>query len=323
MICKVFSTSPTFGHYIDEPVEYLKKHGCEVDIVSKGQVLPAEELKRIISTYDAVIVGVEKINEQLIQKAEKLRVIAKHGAGVDNIDVATATKKGIAVINAPGANSDAVADLTFGLFLSLARNIPYADSAVKHDKWPRIIGTQLNGKVVGIVGLGQIGKKVAKRALGFDMKVVAYDVKRDDSFTQRWGITYLPLEKIMSEADFISIHIPLLPETRGLINGELLRSMKKSSFIVNISRGDIIDEESLYQTLKEGGIRGAGLDVFTREPPQGSPLMKLANVVCTPHMGGYTFDALRKTGMICAQGIIDVWEGRHPQFIANPEVIKK
>ncbi len=323
MTFKVLSTSPTFGYYASEPVEYLKHHGCKVELVPQGKKMSEQELIESVKECDAIIVGVEKITEPIIQSSKKLKIIAKHGAGVDNIDVKAASGKRIVVINAAGANSDAVADLTIGLFLSLARSIPFADRLVKEGGWPRIVGVQLNGKVLGIIGLGEIGKKVAKRASGFDMKVLACDIKKDEAFAQKRGITYLSLDELLAESDFISIHIPLTPSTRRLISERELRLMKKEAVLLNISRGDIIDEAALYRVLKEGRIRGAALDVFFNEPPGESPLLKLDNVILTPHMGGYTFEALRETGMICARGIVDVLEGKRPQFVTNPEILKK
>jgi D-3-phosphoglycerate dehydrogenase / 2-oxoglutarate reductase len=184
------------------------------------------------------------------------------------------------------------------------------------------VGTQMNGKVLGIVGLGQIGKKVARRATGFDMKVLTYDVVKDEAFAKQWGITYLPLEDLLKQADFISIHIPLNASTRGLIGEKEMVLMKKNSFLVNVSRGGIVDEEVLYRALKEKRIGGAALDVFTREPPGESPLLKLDHFISTPHMAGYTQEALIETGMICAKAIVDVLEGRRPQGVINKEVLK-
>jgi len=319
---RILSTSPTFGYYTFEPLEYLKSHDCKVELVPQERKISEEQLIEEVTKYDAMIAGTNKITGAIIRASKRLRVIAKHGAGVDNIDVKTATNQGIVVISAPGANSDAVADLTFGLFLSLARSIPFADRVVKQRGWPRIVGIDLSGKTLGIIGLGQIGKKVAKRALGFDMKVLAYDIFEDKDFARQLGVTYLSLDEVIAEADFLSIHIPMTPVTRQLIGRRELELMKKSAFLINISRGDIIDEEALYQALKEKRIQGAGLDVFKNEPPKGSPLLMLDNVIVSPHVGGITFEALRQTGMMCARGIIDILEGRQPHNIVNPEVLK-
>lgn len=308
MTFKVLSTSPTFGYYVSEPVEYLEKHGCEVELVPQNKKMSEKELIEAAKEYDALIVGVEKISRSVIQDSERLKVIAKHGAGVDNIDLEAASGKGVAVINAPGANSDAVADLTIGLFISLARSIPFADRSVKEGRWPRVVGAQLNEKTLGIIGLGKIGKKVAKRALGFGMKVVAYDIAEDEALSRECGIIYLTLDKLLAESDFVSIHIPLNAATRRLVGDRELRLMKKEAFLVNISRGDIVDEDALCRVLKEGVIRAAALDVFTNEPPKESPLLTMDHVILTPHMAGYTFEALKDTGMICARGIVDILE---------------
>ena len=323
MTFKILSTSPSFGYYAPEPLEYLKTNDCEWELFSQGRKISQEELIDRIKKYDAIIVGMEeRITEPVLDVAAKLKIIAKHGAGLDNIDIAAATRKKIPVVSAPGVNSDAVADLTFGLFISLARNIPFADRAVKDGKWPRLVGIQINEKVLGIIGLGQIGKKVAKRAVGFDMKVLAYDVIKDEAFARKWGVTYCSLEEVLSQADFVSIHIPLNPSSRRLIGERELRLMKKDSFLVNISRGNIIEEEALYLILKEGKIGGAALDVFSQEPPGENPLLKLDHLISTPHMGGYTHEALRETGMICVRAIVDVLNHRRPQNLINPEVFK-
>jgi D-3-phosphoglycerate dehydrogenase len=279
-------------------------------------------LIEFVRDYDAIIVGIEKITAPVIEASKKLKIIAKHGAGVDNVDVTAASARGIVVTSAPGANSDAVADLTVGLFLSLAREIPFADRSVREGKWPRLAGVQMNEKTLGIIGLGQIGKKVVKRALGFDMKVLVYDVIQDEAFARQTALRYVPLDELLAQSDFISIHVPLMPSTHRLIGERELGILKKQAFIVNISRGNIVDEEALYRSLKEGRIRGAALDVFSQEPPTGSPLLSLDNVILTPHMGGYTLEALRDTGLICVRNILDLFEGKTPQFVINPEVLK-
>lgn len=320
MNLKVLSTSPTFGYYTREPVDYLVAHGATVDLLPLWKRPSEEELIKALEGYDAAIVGVEKMTARVLGAAKQLRAIAKHGAGVDNIDVKAASERGIVVMSAPGTNSEAVADLTFGLFLSLARRIPFADRSVRGGEWPRLVGFELFRKILGIVGLGEIGKRVARRARGFEMKVVAYDLVEDRAFAEAWGITYLPLAEVLALSDFISIHVPSLPSTRKMIGEKELRQMKKEAFLVNISRGDIVDEEALYRALQEGRIQGAALDVFSTEPPSGSPLLGLENVVLTPHMGAYTYEALRETGMICAKGIVEFFQGRRPAHVVNPEV---
>ena len=320
---KIVSASATFGHYAPEPLEYLRNHGGEVELIPQDAKKSEQELIARLADSDGVIVSREKITEPIIQSAKKLRIITKHGAGVDNIDVKAATSKGIVVTYSPATNSDSVADLTFGLFLALARNIPLGDRCVKEGKWPRLVGTQLYGKVLGIIGLGQIGKRVAKRALGFDMKVITYDISHDEAFDRKWGITYLPLEEVLSKSDFASVHIPLSPSTRHIIGERELNLMKKEAFLVNVSRGDVVDEEALYRILSDKKIKGAALDVFSKEPPTSNPLLSLENVILTPHTGGYTFEAFRESGMRCAQDIVSFFQGKRPQFVINPEVLQQ
>jgi D-3-phosphoglycerate dehydrogenase len=314
----VLSCSPTFGYYASEPLEYLRSRGCKVTLVPEGKKMSETELIDEVKRYDALIVGTEKITKQIIESSGKLKVIAKHGAGVDNIDVEASTRRGIVVVNAPAANSDAVADLTMGLFISLARNICYADRSVRAGGWARIVGDQMSGKVLGIIGLGEIGKRVAKRGVGFNMKLVGYDVYNDELFAKQWGMSYVSLNELLSQSDFVSIHVPLTNETRGMIGKRELCLMKKSSYLVHISRGGVVEESDLYDALKEGRPRAAALDAFSHEPPKGNPLLTLENVIVTPHMGGYTIEALRETGMICAKSIMDVFEGRRPKTAVNP-----
>jgi len=318
---KLVSTSPTFGFYVQEPVDYLKQHGCEVELVPQGKKLTEDELVECASRVNAMIVGVEKITQRVIEGGKNLKVIAKHGAGVDNIDMATATAKGIVVTSAPGANSDAVADLTFGLFLAAARQIPTADRLVKGGEWPRIVGTAVNRKTLGIIGVGQIGKKVAKRARGFDMEVLVYDVVKDEAFAAEFGATYVALDEVLTKADFISIHVPLIDATRNLIGAREFGLMKETAFLVNVARGGVVDEKALFDALQEKRIAGAAADVFTQEPAKGNPLLTLDNLIATPHMGMYTREALIDTGMICVRNIVDALEGRKPEFLNNPEVL--
>ena len=317
---KVLSASPTFGHFVSDPVEYLKENGCQVTLVPKGQKISEDELIESVAELDAIIVGFEQINEQVLQATNRLKVVAKHGAGVDNIDMKAATERGVVVISAPGLNSDAVAELTMGLFLSMARRIPFANQSVKEGGWPRYVGVELNKKTVGVIGVGQIGKKVAKCALGFNMNVLAYDVFEDKDFAQKWGIKYLPLDEVISKSDFISVYVPLMFAICQLINPKELGLMKRDAYLVNISRGGVVDEDALYAVLKDKKIGGAALDVFSQEPPGESPLLELDNLIATPHMGMYTVEALRETGMVCARGIVDTLQGRQPQNINNPEV---
>lgn len=306
MAFKILSTSPTFGHYAVEPVKYLEQHGCQVELSPQGKKLTEEDLIGLVREIDAIIVGFDKMTQRVIGAGRRLKVIAKHGAGTDNIDTEAAARQGVSVISAPGANSDAVADLTLGLMLALARDLVKTDRSVREGNWPRVVGVQLGGKVLGIVGLGQVGRKVAARAAGFGMKIVAHDAAPDEAFAGRAGITYLPLDQLLSESDFVSLNVSLNAATNRLIGRSQLDLMKKDAFLINVSRGEVVDEEALYEYLKEKKIKAAALDVFAAEPLKDSRFAALDNVILSPHMGGYTYDALKDTGMICARGIIEV-----------------
>jgi D-3-phosphoglycerate dehydrogenase len=255
----------------------------------------------------------------VLDAAKQLKVIGRCGVGLDNIDLKAAGARGIPVVYTPGANAQTVADLTLGLMLALARKIPQADRMTRGGQWKRIMGNDVWGKTLGIFGLGQIGFNVARRAKGFDMKIIAYDLFENLPLAEELGIEYKSKAAILGEADFISLHLPLNPETLGFISDGDLRAMKKSAILVNTSRGGIVDEKALYLALKEGTIAGAALDVFEHEPPGKTPLVELDNFIGCPHIGGVTTEAIDRIGMTVARDIVAVLKGQTPKFLANRE----
>ena len=302
-------------------MRFLRDRGYE--LVQAPANVSEEDLIRLVPGKDALIVGVEKITERVIQAADRLRIICKHGAGVDNIDVAAATRAGIPVTNVPGANSDAVADLAFGLMLAAARSIPRADRAVRAGEWPLLLGTEVWRKTLGIIGTGRIGKQVARRARGFEMQILGYDPHPDPAFAEEIGMTYVPLEELLRRSDFVTIHVPLTHATRGLIGRREIALMKPEAFLFNLSRGSAVDEVALYEALASGRLAGAGLDVFAVEPPgKENPLMQLENVIVTPHMGAYTREAVLAVGMQTVQNIHRVFCGERPLNVVNLEVLE-
>lgn len=317
---KILSTSSSFGYYVQEPVEFLKNHGFEIELLPQEQKTDEESVLQKITDIDAWIVGFEKISSRLILAPPGLKIITRHGSGVDNIDIQAASSKKIFVTNAPGANSEAVADLTFGLILSLARKIPIANETIKKGEWKRIDGVEVGGKCLGIVGMGHIGKAVTRRARGFGMRILAFDITRDSDFAKQFNVEYVSLEELLLQSDYVTIHIPLSSETRGIIGYKQLNMIKKTAYLVNTSRGDVIDEKALYDCLKENRIAGAALDVFSVEPPYGNPLLNLENVVATPHIGADTIETFLRLGMICAENIVDVFNGKEPRFLVNKEI---
>jgi D-3-phosphoglycerate dehydrogenase len=271
-----------------------------------------------LARADAVIVRLFRVTAEQLAECQRLRVIAKHGVGVDNIDVAAATARRIPVVFTPMANANAVAEHTLAMMLALARNLYPASAALREGKWTRPEGVELAGKTLGLVGLGRIGGRVAAMARdGFAMRVVAYD----PFVSQSEFAPAESLEALLRDADFVTLHLPLLPETRHLLNADRLRWLKPSCRVINTSRGGVIDETALARALGDGRIAGAALDVFDAEPlPAGHPFRSAPNLLLTPHISSSTKEALDRMARDAAQGALDVLAGKRPQWVVNPEV---
>jgi D-3-phosphoglycerate dehydrogenase len=306
---KVLVTNASFAKYSKRAEEILQDYGLEI-IRVKQPVTGENDLLGQLDDVVAIITGLEPVTGKVINSAPRLRVIVKHGIGVDNIDLDAAKEKGVIVANSPGTNREAVADLVFGLMLSLARKIPQSDRQVREGKWPKVFGQSVWGKTLGIIGLGVIGKSVAQRAKGFNMKVLAFDKYWDEEFASANGIIRSEVDEILKESDYVTLHVPLMEETRNLIGEKQLSIMKPTAYLINAARGGVVDEDALYKALKEGRIAGAGIDVFSTEPPTQSPLLGLQNVILTPHMGGFTDGALSMTSEFVSQVVVDALKGR-------------
>ncbi|MEM2300073.1 MAG: hydroxyacid dehydrogenase [Candidatus Hadarchaeales archaeon] len=286
----------------EDGVRELRKLG-EVE-VRPGMSI--EELLERVKDADILVVrSATKVTKEVIEAGKKLKIIARAGVGLDNIDVAAARERGIIVVNAPEAPSVAVAELTIGLMLAIVRKIPAADLSMKSGKWEKkaMMGRELRGKTLGIIGTGNIGKEVAKRAKAFGMNLLFYDVVRDENFAKEVGGKYVELEELLRNSDFVSIHVPLTEETRRMIGEREIAMMKPGAVLVNTSRGPIVDEMALAEALKSGRLGGACLDVFEKEPPVGSPILECPNTVLTPHIGASTVEAQREAALIIAEKI--------------------
>jgi D-3-phosphoglycerate dehydrogenase len=320
---KVLVTARIFGHLSDDSFDIFKNSGFELaKNPYRGKGLSENELIELIGGVHGLLTGVDQVTAKVINAADELKVISKFGTGVDNIDVAAATQKGVVVTNAPGMNSDAVADMTFSLILSIARRIPFANDQVRTGNWPLIVGTEICNKTLGLIGLGQIGKRVAMRAGGFNMKILAYELLPDEQFVQEHRIKLVSLNRLLQESDFVSIHVPLTPDTENLIQKDQLEMMKPTAFLINTARGGIVDENELYEALQSGKIAGAAFDVLLEEPPTERQLVELENFIVTPHISPFTKEAIEKAERLSAQNVIDVLEGHFPPYIVNPEVLK-
>lgn len=315
---KVKSTSLDFGKMDREPIDLLIANGCEFESV-QVDANSEEQGIAVVKDADVLVVGLQRITERVLEAAGRLKVIGRCGVGLDNIDLRAAGRRGIPVVYTPGANAQTVADLTLGLFLALARKINQADRMTRGHEWKRIMGNDVWGKTLGIFGLGQIGANVARRAKGFDMKVVAYDVVQNVLLAKELGAEFRTKADILGMADFVTLHLPLNSETRGFIGDGELNAMKKTAVLVNTSRGGIVDEKALYRALKEGAIAGAALDVFEPEPPRETPLVELDNFIGCPHIGGITVEAIGRIGMTVARDIVALLKGQSPKFLANKE----
>lgn len=301
---KVVITTPTFAKFSDEPIKILLNAKCEIITVFG---VSNSELKQSIRDADAIVVGLEKITAELINSAQKLKIIAKHGAGVDNIDINTAKARRVIITNCPGANADAVADHTLGLMIAVSRQTVTADSQVRTGNWPRFFGIELTKKTFGVIGMGAVGKSFILRLSGFDPVILGYDMFIDNNFCSSHGIIVTTIDDIVAKSDFISIHVPLTNDTYGLISRSRLQAMKPTTILINTARGGIVDEKALAEALQNGWIAGAALDVFEEEPlPIESPLMNAPNLVLTPHIGGYTREALTRTSIMAATSVADV-----------------
>ncbi len=288
--------------------------------------LRGEELANEIKDYHALMVrSATKVTKDIIEKAENLKVIGRAGIGVDNIDVKAASEKGIYVVNSPTGTTRSVAELTFALMFALARKIHIADKTMKQGEWAKkkLKGIELLGKTLGLIGSGNIAQEVAKIANCLGMKVLVYSPHCTEEKARKMGAELKTIEEIFSQSDFISLHIPKTDETYHMIGEKLLSLMKPTAYLINVARGGVVDEEALYKFLKEGKIAGAAIDVYEKEPPEENPFATLDNVVLTPHIGASTKEGQIRAGIICAEQILKVLDGKEPDFWVNKELMKK
>lgn len=319
------------AHYkilISDPVaeiclSILQQNGLEVHLQTD---LSPQQLREQISGFHGMIVrSGTRVTADIITKAENLKVIGRAGAGVDNIDVSAATRRGIAVLNAAKGNTISTAEHTFALMMALARRIPEAQISLLHGKWERsrFKGVELYGKILGIVGIGKIGREVAKRAQAFGMHVIAHDPLVDASVFKALGVEECDLDALFRRSDFVTIHVPFGKETTGLIGEKQFENCKSSLRIINASRGGVVDEAALHKALTTGKLAGAALDVFEKEPPGEHPLFRLENVVATPHLGASTKEAQVRVAEEIAHVVADFLIHKKFENIVNPEVVKE
>jgi len=300
----------------EEGIQILRS-AAHVDVKTK---LQPEQLKAIIADYDALVVRSQtKVTSEVIEAGKKLKVIGRAGVGIDNIDVQAATRKGIVVVNAPTGNIIAAAEHTIALMLALARNVPQANSQLKSGKWQReeFVGTEIRNKTLGIIGLGNVGSEVAKRAQAFEMRVIAHDPFVSQDYAHNLKVELVSLEQLLAEADFITLHVPLTAGTRKLIGPKELAKLKPSARIINCARGGLVDEEALVQAIRAGRLAGAAFDVFDHEPITDSPLFKEDKIIVTPHLGASTVEAQTSVAKDVAAEVLAVLQGQFSKYAVN------
>ncbi|HEY4817308.1 MAG TPA: D-glycerate dehydrogenase [Candidatus Acidoferrum sp.] len=320
---KVLATRPLFP-----AAQGILNASCEVDYWSQPERISKEELFRRVNDKDGLVcLLTEKVNEELLAAAPKLRIAANVAVGYDNITVADCTKRGVAATNTPGVLDETTADFAWTLLMAVARRLGEGEALARSGAWKgwdldQLVGADVWGKTLGLVGFGRIGRAVARRAGGFQMKVIYHDAVRVPLDVERgFHAEYRDLRTLLGEADFVSVHVPLLPETRGLFNGKTFSQMKPSAFLINTSRGPVVDEGALVQALETKKIAGAALDVYENEPLIHAGL-KRPNVVLAPHLASASLETRTKMACMAAENVVALFKGRKPPNILNPEVLK-
>jgi glyoxylate reductase len=320
---KVFAT-----HSLFESARQMLQETCEVEYWAKPERPPREEVLRRVKDKEGLIcLLTEKINEELLGAAPKLRIAANVAVGFDNIDVAACTKRGVVATNTPGVLDETTADFAWTLLMAVARRLSEGEALARSGNWKnwgldQLVGTDVWGKTLGIVGFGRIGRAVARRASGFQMKVIYTDALRAPADVESaLKAEFRDMNALLAESDFISVHVPLLPETRRLFDARTFARMKPTAFLINTSRGAVVEEAALVAALEAGKIAGAGLDVYENEPSI-HPGLKRANVVLAPHIASASLETRTKMACIAAENVVALFKGQRPLNILNPEVLK-
>lgn len=317
----ILTTSPGFGKHGRVP-DRLKELGWElVRCVDTSK--PDGGVSEHIARADYMVVGLVPVTAALLEGATNLKAVMKHGVGVDNIDIPACTARGLPVANTPGANADAVAELAIGMMLSLARNIPAGHQSVTSGGWDRKVGSQIGGKVLGIVGLGNIGRSLARMAHGIGMRIIASDPYADANFAAKYDIELLSLDELLAKADYVSLHIFGGAGNASLINAEKLALMKPTGCLLNLARGEVVDLDALATALTEERLGGAAIDAYVSEPPDAShPIFSHPRVVFMPHSGADTVEAVENVGLMNIADIEELMQGGKPRRVLNPEVFE-
>ena len=311
--CHILVTATSYGQHDAGLRSELEAAVGRVTYNETGRPLSSSQLAALLPGVDGFIAGLDAIDAAALAAADGLRVVARYGVGVDNVDLAAAAARGIVVTNTPGANARSVAELTVALLLLLARPVLRAAAETRAGGWPRLPGLSLAGKTVGLVGFGAIGRQTARLLAGFDCRLLAYDPLLNEATAAALGVRPAGLDELLAASDFVSLHAPVTPATRGMVDVAFLARMKPGAALVNTARGELVDEAALLGALTSGRLRGAALDAFAAEPPGGdNPLLALPNVIATPHMGAHTDGATTAMGRMALADCLAVLRGEEP-----------
>ena len=313
--CHILVTATSYGQHDAGLKSELEAAVGRVTYNETGRPLSSSQLAALLPGVDGYIAGLDSIDAAALAAADGLRVAARYGVGVDNVDLAAAAARGIVVTNTPGANARSVAELTVALLLLLARPVLRAAAETRAGGWPRLSGLSLAGKTVGLVGFGAIGRQTARLLAGFDCRLLAYDPLLNEATAAALGVRAAGLDELLATSDFVSLHAPVTPATRGMVDAAFLARMKPGAALVNTARGELVDEAALLDALANGRLRGAALDAFAAEPPGGdNPLLALPNVIATPHMGAHTDGATTVMGRMALADCLAVLRGEEPRY---------
>src|ERR1051325_7667317 len=324
MSWKVLITARTMNEVGASALQFLREANCELVIPPRPGPFSSEDLLKLLPDVEAVLASMDKFTATVLGSpaAAKLKIISRWGVGYDAIDIPAATQAGIVVAYVPGLLDEAVADFAFALLLALARRVHTGHLDISNGIWRGVWGHDVFGKTLGILGCGRIGRAVARRATGFNMRLLAHDVQPHPD-AEKLGVRFVPLDELLAQSDFLSLHAALTPQNRGLIGEAQLRKMKKTAYLINTARGALVDESALTRSLDEGWLAGAALDAFSTEPlPGDHPLRKAPNVLLTPHLASWSREAGERVSTAAAQAIVDLMNGRRPPLVVAPEVLE-
>ena len=313
--CRVLVTPTSFGYQDKTLKPYLEGLVGEAIYNTTGKKLSADQLAEMLPGVDGYIAGLDESTADVSAAAGDLRVISRYGVGFNNVDLDAARVHGVVVTNTPGANARSVAELAVLMMLSLLRPIGEANLQTKAGEWPRFKALSLEGKTVGLIGLGAIGKETARRLKGFDCRIMAFDIFHDEAFAAANQVEFVPLDDLIQRSDIISLHLPSIPETYNIVNAAFLRKMKSGSYLVNTARGELVDESALVSALESGHLNGVALDAFKQEPPESdNPLLVMDQVIVTPHMGAHSDSATNAMGWMSTRDCLAVLMGDEPKY---------